>query len=109
MKTSKYSESQITQILKQAAGGVPVPELCRAHGMSSATFYKWRSKYAGMDASMISRLKTLEAENLRLKKLYAEAQLHADTQGLLGKKVVASSRKEMAHQLHQTHGIIGRN
>jgi putative transposase len=46
--------------------------------MSSATFYKWRSKYAGMDASMISRLKTLEAENLRLKKLYAEAQLHAD-------------------------------
>lgn len=78
MKTSKYSESQITQILKQAAGGVPVPELCRTHGMSSATFYKWRSKYAGMDASMISRLKTLEAENLRLKKLYAEAQLHAD-------------------------------
>jgi putative transposase len=78
MKTSKYSESQITQILKQAAGGVPVPELCRTHGMSSATFYKWRSKYAGMDASMISRLKTLEAENLRLKKGYAEAQLHAD-------------------------------
>jgi putative transposase len=78
MKRNKYSESQITQILKQAAGGVPVPELCRTHGMSSATFYKWRSKYAGMDASMISRLKTLEAENLRLKKLYAEAQLHAD-------------------------------
>ena len=78
MKTSKYSESQITQILKPAAGGVPVPELCRTHGMSSARFYQWRSKYTGMDASMISGLKTLEAENLRLKKRYAEAQLHAD-------------------------------
>ena len=59
MKTSKYSDSQITQILKQAEQGIPVPELCRQHGMSSATFYKWRSKYAGMDASLMSRLKAL--------------------------------------------------
>ena len=58
--------------------GVPVPALCREHGISSATFYKWRSKYAGMDANLMSRLKTLEAENARLKKLYAESQLHTD-------------------------------
>lgn len=78
MKTSKYSDSQIVNILKQAEQGIPVPELCRQHGMSSATFYKWRSQYAGMDASLISRLKSLEAENARLKKLYAESQLHTD-------------------------------
>jgi len=78
MKTSKYSDSQIVQILKQADNGVPVPELCREHGMSSATFYKWRSKYAGMDAALLTRLKELEAENARLKKLYVEAQLHTD-------------------------------
>lgn len=87
MKTSKYSDSQIALILKQAENGIPVPELCREHGMSSATFYKWRSKYAGMDASLMSRLKSLEAENARLKKLYAEAQLHTDIlKECLGKK-----------------------
>ena len=66
------------QILKQAEAGVSAPELCREHGMSSATFYKWRSKYGGMDASMMSRLKELEDENRRLKKMYAEVQLQAD-------------------------------
>lgn len=69
MKKSRYSDSQIMAILKQAETGSPVPELCREHGMSSATFYKWRSKYGGMDASMMSRLKELEDENRRLKKL----------------------------------------
>ena len=78
MKKSKYSDSQIVSILKQAESGVAVPDLCREHGMSSATFYKWRSKYGGMDASMMSRLKELEEENRRLKKMYAEAQLQAD-------------------------------
>ena len=78
MKVSKFSDSQIANILKQAESGVPVPALCREHGISSATFYKWRSKYAGMDANLMSRLKTLEAENARLKKLYAESQLHTD-------------------------------
>ena len=72
MKKSKYSDSQIMAILKQAEAGSPVPELCREHGMSSATFYKWRSKYGGMDASMMGRLKELEEENRRLKKMYAE-------------------------------------
>ncbi len=68
MKTSKFSDSQILAILKQAEAGAPVPELCREHGMSSATFYKWRAKSGGMDASMMARLKELEAENARLKK-----------------------------------------
>ena len=60
MKTSRYSDSQILGILKQAAGGVPVSALCREHGMSSATFYKWRAKYGGMDASLMARMKELE-------------------------------------------------
>ena len=78
MKKSKYSDSQIMAILKQAEAGTPVPELCREHGMSSATFYKWRSKYGGMDASMMGRLKELEEENRRLKKMYAEERLKAE-------------------------------
>ncbi len=78
MKKSRYSDSQIMGILKQAEGGSPIPELCREHGMSSATFYKWRSKYGGMDASMIARLKELEEENRRLKKMYAEERLKAE-------------------------------
>lgn len=65
-------------ILKQADSGVPVPALCREHGMSSAAFYQWRSKYGGMNASMISEKKQLEAENARLKKLLAESQMHCD-------------------------------
>lgn len=78
MKKSRYTDSQIIAILKQAESGVPVPELCREHGMSSAAFYKWRSKYGGMDTAMISRLKELEAENARLKKMYAEERLKAE-------------------------------
>ena len=67
MKTSRFSDSQILAILKQAEAGTPVPEICREHGVSSATFYKWRSKYGGMDASLMARLKELEDENRRLK------------------------------------------
>lgn len=78
MKKSRYSDSQILSILKQAESGTPVPELCREHGMSSATFYKWRAKYGGMDASMLARLKELEEENRRLKKMYAEERLKAE-------------------------------
>ena len=78
MKKSRFTDSQIIAVLKQAEGGTPVPELCRSHGISSATFYKWRSKFGGMDASMMSRLKELEDENRRLKKMYAEAQMSAD-------------------------------
>jgi putative transposase len=78
MKKSKFSESQIIGILKQAEGGMPVPQICREHGISSATFYKWRSKYGGMDVSMMKRVKELEEENRRLKKMYAEERLKAE-------------------------------
>lgn len=78
MKKSRFTDSQIIAILKQAEAGTPAPELCREHGISSATFYKWRSKYGGMEASMVSRMKELEEENRRLKKMYAEAQMSAD-------------------------------
>ena len=78
MKKSKFTDSQILSILKQAEGGTGVPDLCREHVISSATFYKWRAKYGGMDASMMSRLKELEAENSRLKKMYAEERLKAE-------------------------------
>lgn len=78
MRKSRFTDSQVMAILKQAESGVPVPELCREHGMSSATFYKWRSKYGGMDTSMMKRLKELEDENRRLKKMYAEERLKSE-------------------------------
>jgi len=78
MKKSRFTDSQIMAILKQAESGVPVSELCREHGMSSATFYNWRAKYGGMDVSMMKRLKELEEENRRLKKMYAEERLKAE-------------------------------
>lgn len=78
MKKSRYTDSQIMAILKQAEAGAPIPELCREHGMSSATFYKWRAKYGGMDASLMARMKELEEENRRLKKMYAEERLKAE-------------------------------
>ena len=78
MKKSRYTDSQIMAILKQAEAGTPVPELCREHGMISASFYKWRAKYGGMDASLMARMKELEEENRRLKKMYAEERLKAE-------------------------------
>ena len=87
MKQKRFTETQIMQILKQAEGGVPVAELCREHGMSSASFYKWRSKYGGMDASMMSQMKAMAQENQRLKKMYAEMSLQNDLlKEALGKK-----------------------
>ena len=78
MKRSKFSDSQILSILKEAESGIRVPDLCRTHGMSDATFYKWRAKFGGMDASMMKRMKELEEENRRLKKMYAEEKLKAE-------------------------------
>lgn len=78
MKKSRFTDSQILAILKQAENGVPVPELCREYGMSSASFYKWRTKYGGMDASLMARMKELEQENSRLKRMYADVQMQCD-------------------------------
>ncbi|CAM3878970.1 transposase [Pseudomonas synxantha] len=82
-----FSDSQIIAILKQAEAGSPVPELCREHGISSATFYKRRTKFGGMDASLMARLRELEDENRRLKKKYADERLKAEIiQEALAKK-----------------------
>jgi putative transposase len=87
MKTSRYSDSQILAILKQAESGTPVPALCREYGMSNASFYKWRSKFGCMDASLMKRMKELEDENRRLKKMYAGERLKAEiVQEALAKK-----------------------
>ena len=75
MKKSRYTEEQIIGFLKQADAGMPIKELCRAGGFSDATFYKWRAKFGGMDVSDAKRLKDLEGENAKLKKLLAEAHL----------------------------------
>jgi putative transposase len=87
MKHLRYSEPQILSILRQAEGGVPVAELCREHGMSDASFYKWRAKYGGMDASMVSSMKAVEDENRRLKKMFAELSMQNELlKEALGKK-----------------------
>jgi putative transposase len=78
MKKAHFSDSQIMPILKQADNGVLIAELCREHGMSNSSFYKWRTKYGGMDALLMTRMKELEDENRRLKKMYAEEHLKAE-------------------------------
>jgi len=87
MRKTRFTEPQIMAVLRQAEGGVAVPELCREHGISSASFYKWRSKYGGMDASMMSQMKALEDENRRLKRMFADLSMQADLlKEALGKK-----------------------
>jgi putative transposase len=78
MKKSRFTDSQISEALKRVEAGLAVPELCRELGISAATFYKRRAKYGGMDTSMMARLKELEVENARLKKMYAEERLKAE-------------------------------
>ena len=78
MKRSKFTDSQIMDALKRVDAGLGVPNVCRELGISSATFYKWRAKYGGMDTSMMARMKELEAENARLKKMYIEEKLKAE-------------------------------
>ena len=86
MRKSKFSESQIVSFLKEAEAGRKVIEICREHGVSTATFYQWRSKYGGMEASDVKRLKELQSENERLKRMYAEMALeNRAIKELLGK------------------------
>jgi putative transposase len=75
MRKSRFTESQILAILGEGEAGLAVAEVCRKHGISSATYYQWKSKYAGMSANELKRVKELEAENARLKKMYAELAL----------------------------------
>ena len=86
MRKSRFSEEQIIGILKEHQVGIGAKELCRKHGISDATFYKWRSKYGGMEVSEAKRLKALEAENAKLKKMLAEQMLVVTTlKEMLGK------------------------
>ncbi len=86
-KNGRFSDAQILGILKQAEGGVPVSELCREHGMSSASFYEWRAKFGGMDASLIGEMKDMAEQNRRLKKMYAEMSMQNELlKEALGKK-----------------------
>jgi putative transposase len=78
MKRSKFTDSQIMDALKRVDAGLAVPDVCRELGISSATFYKWRARYGGMDTSMMARMKELETENARLKKMYIEEKLKAE-------------------------------
>lgn len=86
MKRSKFTETQIVNILKLAEKGVKVTDICREHGISSATYHQWKSKYEGLEASDLKRLREIEAENAKLKKMYAELALeNAAIKDLLGK------------------------
>jgi putative transposase len=88
MKKSRFSESQIVTILKEAEAGVSLEELSRQHGFSKTTFYKWKAKYSGMDVSTLKRLRELEEENRRLKQMYAELSLdHKVLKDIVEKKL----------------------
>jgi putative transposase len=88
MKRSQYSESQIVGILKEADSGVAVKEVCRKYGISDATYYKWKSKYGGLDVSDVRRMRELEAENSKLKRMYADVSLENQAlKDLISKKL----------------------
>ena len=88
MKKSRFTETQIVSILKQADAGVPVKDICRQAGISVATYYQWKSKYGGLEASELRRVKDLEAENAKLKRMYAEMALdNVAMEDLIAKKL----------------------
>ena len=105
MKKSKFSETQIVPLLKQGDVGIPVKDLCRQAGISSATYYQWKSKYGGMDASDLRRVKELEAESARLKRMYAELALdNAAMKDLIAKKAVGPAQnREAVRYLVEVH------
>src|SRR5439155_15481869 len=110
MKRKRFTEEQVIGILKEHELGAKTAEVCRKHGISEATFYKWKSKYGGLDVSEAKRLKALEEENAKLKKLLADAMLdNAALKDLLSKKMVtpAVKREAVAH-LKGAHGMSER-
>ena len=102
MKNERYSDAQIMAILNQAEGGVPVSELYREHGISSASFYQWRAKFGGMDASLMSEMKGLAEENRRLKRMCAEMSMQNNLlKEALGKSVEAISKARDGHECYR--------
>lgn len=98
MKRNRFTDEQIIGILKEHEAGTPVSELCRKHGVSDANIYGWKAKFGGMDVSEAKRLKTLEDENTKLKRLLADAMLgNAALKDLLGKNGDARSKAERCH------------
>ncbi|MGE4170533.1 MAG: IS3 family transposase [Candidatus Margulisiibacteriota bacterium] len=106
MKRSKFSEGEIFKILKLGESGMPVAELCREYKVSQPTYYSWRSKYGGMDLPMMKKLKGLEEENRRLKKMYAEVCMDKEVlQQLIGKKALKpEAKRELVHHILKTQG-----
>ena len=111
MKGSRFSEEQIIGVLREHEAGAKTEEVCRRHGISSATFYKWKAKYGGLDVSEARRLKSLEDENRRLKKLLAESMLdNATLKDLLGKKrLKPAARREAVMKVMERHGLKPRS
>lgn len=96
MKKKRFSESQIIKVLNEGAAGMPVDELCRKHGVGQSTYYKWKSKYAGMSVEELKRLKQLEKENLRLKQMYATLSMdHELLKEVLEKKLGVDLDEEL--------------
>src|SRR5260370_21235259 len=109
MRRSRFSEEQIIGILREQEAGAATAEVCRKHGISTASFYKWKTKYGGLDVSEARRLKALEAENARLKKLLAEAMLdNAMLKDLTTKMVTPVARREAVAHLCQTYSVSQR-
>jgi putative transposase len=109
MKKSRFTETQIMSVLRQAEGGIAVADLCREHGISDATFYQWRAKFGGMDASMITEMKTIQDENRRLKKMFAELSMQNELlKEALGKNKPAIPRLA-GECLHSPRGTTPRD
>jgi putative transposase len=110
MRRSRFTEEQIIAILREQESRIRTADVCRKHGISGATFYKWKSKYGGLEVSEARRLKVLEDENARLKKLLAETMLdNTMLKDIASKKMVApAARREAVVHLCDTHGVSQR-